>query len=237
MEMDKEMNIIYPFVSIIIPSYNRSKLITITLDSLLEQTYPHDRYEIIVVDNRSTDETPTIVKQYEQKTEGRVRYFYEGRQGSHYARNNVVKYAKGELLYFTDDDMQTDAKALEELVKVMVTNPNVGSVTGKVPSIEPWFNHSIFVNPILSGAGLRTKVLHAMVNGVPVMSTRFGAEGCYTEDEKEHLVLFDSADEFITGLQASDMSAIGGKGKTYYQQKFNKEKLLAIRKRIYKIRD
>ena len=116
MEMDKEMNIIYPFVSIIIPSYNRSKLITITLDSLLEQTYPHDRYEIIVVDNKSTDETPSIVKQYEKETEGRVRYFYEGRQGSHYARNNVVKYAKGELLYFTDDDMQTDARALEELV-------------------------------------------------------------------------------------------------------------------------
>ena len=132
MEMDKEMNIIYPFVSIIIPSYNRSKLITITLDSLLEQTYPHDRYEIIVVDNKSTDETPSIVKQYEKETEGRVRYFYEGRQGSHYARNNVVKYAKGELLYFTDDDMQTDARALEELVRVMVAYPNVGSVTGRV---------------------------------------------------------------------------------------------------------
>lgn len=122
----------YPFVSIIIPSYNRSKLITITLDSLLEQTYPHDRYEIIVVDNKSTDETPSIVKQYEKETEGRVRYFYEGRQGSHYARNNVVKYAKGELLYFTDDDMQTDARALEELVRVMVAYPNVGSVTGRV---------------------------------------------------------------------------------------------------------
>lgn len=143
-----------PFVSIIIPTYNRSSLISITLDSLLAQTYPSDKYEIVVVDNHSTDETATIVKDYEQRTEGRVRYFYEGRQGSHYARNNVVKHVRGELLYFTDDDMITDAHALEELVRVMVEHPEVGTATGRVlPKWQEqpteWLLH-YFVNGMLS---------------------------------------------------------------------------------------
>lgn len=105
--------------------------------------------------------------------------------------------------------------------------------TGKVPSIAPWFIHAVFVNPILSGAGLRTKVLHAMVNGVPVMSTRFGAEGCYTEAEKDHLILFDNAEEFLDGMKDKVMLSIGLAGKQYYQNHFNKANLLNIRKKMY----
>lgn len=105
--------------------------------------------------------------------------------------------------------------------------------TGKVPSIAPWFDHSVFVNPILSGAGLRTKVLHAMVNGVPVMSTRFGAEGCYSDTERNHIVLFDNAVEFIFGLSNANMEKIGEAGKIYYENIFSKDKLLSIRKKLY----
>ena len=104
---------------------------------------------------------------------------------------------------------------------------------GRVPSIEPYFHHSIFVNPILSGAGLRTKVLHAMVNSVPVMSTRFGAEGCYTEEEYNHLVLFDSADEFVEGMKNTNFKDLAKQGYTYYEKYFSKERLLTIRKQLY----
>lgn len=118
-------------------------------------------------------------------------------------------------------------------IKEKYSNCDKVIFTGRVPSIEPWFDNAIFVNPILSGAGIRTKVLHAMVNGVPVMSTRFGAEGCYTEDEKSHLVLFDTAEEFIEGLKNSDFQKIGELGKQYYNTAFNKDKLLNIRKSLY----
>jgi len=103
---------------------------------------------------------------------------------------------------------------------------------GLVDSIEPYFESSIFVNPILTGAGLRTKVLHAFVNKVPVLSTRFGAEGCFDEICPSHLGLFDNANEFIMILQTSDFTDLGVKGFNYYNQVFNKDKLLNIRTNI-----
>ena len=104
---------------------------------------------------------------------------------------------------------------------------------GIVDSVEPYFEHSIFVNPILTGAGLRTKVIHAMVNKVPVLSTRFGAEGCFSENEDKHIGLFDSEMEFINTLETVDFSELGEKGFGFYYKNFNKEKLLTIRNNIY----
>ena len=69
------------FVSVIIPTYNRSELIGITLDSLMNQSYPRDRYEILVVDNNSNDKTAEVVKNWEVISEGLVLYHFEPRQG------------------------------------------------------------------------------------------------------------------------------------------------------------
>jgi glycosyltransferase involved in cell wall biosynthesis len=120
------------FVTIIIPTYNRAKLLDITLNSLLEQNYPKDLYEIMVVDNNSTDNTAQVIKNWSEKTNGLIQYYFEGRQGSHFARNGVVKYAKGDILYFTDDDMIADKAMLRELVSVFQKYPEVGSATGRV---------------------------------------------------------------------------------------------------------
>jgi len=104
--------------------------------------------------------------------------------------------------------------------------------TGKVESIEPWFVDSIFVNPILTGAGIRTKVLQAFANKIPVLSTRFGAEGCFTESKKNHLALFDNCEEFLELLTQADFKHIALEGYSYYNQVFNKEKLLNLRENI-----
>ena len=100
---------------------------------------------------------------------------------------------------------------------------------GVVDSVEPYFEHSIFVNPILTGAGLRTKVIHAMVNKVPVLTTRFGAEGCFSENEDKHIGLFEDADEFITVLQKSDFKSLAINGYDFYNSLFSKKKLLQKR--------
>lgn len=107
---------------------------------------------------------------------------------------------------------------------------------GLVDSIEPFFENSIFVNPILTGAGIRTKVLHAFVNKVPVMSTRFGAEGCFSDTEMEHLFLFDTMEEFLEHVNNFSVKEIQGKadsGYLYYKRYFNKEDLLSRRLQIY----
>ena len=105
---------------------------------------------------------------------------------------------------------------------------------GVVDSVKEYFISSIFVNPILTGAGLRTKVLHAFCNKVPVLSTRFGAEGCFTNKENEHLGLFDDAEEFIALLKENQFDKLALQGYEYYNEFFNEEKLLKIRLSIYK---
>lgn len=103
---------------------------------------------------------------------------------------------------------------------------------GVVDSIEPYFEKSIFINSILTGAGLRTKVLHAFVNSVPVLSTRFGAEGCYFEEVKDHIGFFDSSEEFIELITNNKFVQLGEAGFNYYNKYFDKENLLKIRKKI-----
>lgn len=141
-------------VSVIIPSYNRSNLIEYTLKSLVGQDYDHRLFEVIVVDNASTDNTAEVVKKWVAQYPNLIRYEYEGRQGSHFARNGIVEKVKGELLYFTDDDMIADKRMLSSLVKVMEEHPEVATVTGRViPRWEqepPIWLKKYFVNGWLS---------------------------------------------------------------------------------------
>jgi glycosyltransferase involved in cell wall biosynthesis len=120
------------FVSIIIPTYNRANLLSLTLDSFLAQDYPQDRYEIIVADNNSTDNTREVAARYFDNLAVPVKYIFEERQGVHFARNSAAKQASGDILYFTDDDMVADRALLHELVKVFELFPNVGCATGLI---------------------------------------------------------------------------------------------------------
>ncbi|EKD59253.1 MAG: family glycosyltransferase, partial [uncultured bacterium] len=73
-----------PFISIIIPTYNRSQLLPLTLDSFLAQDYPKDLFEIIVADNNSTDQTREVAASYLCDRSVYVSYHFEPRQGVHY---------------------------------------------------------------------------------------------------------------------------------------------------------
>jgi len=121
-----------PFVSIIIPTYNRSHLLPLTLESFLAQDYPHDRYEIILADNNSTDSTRDVVERYAGNSATSVIYIFEQRQGVHYARNSAAMQAKGDILYFTDDDMVAEPDLLTNLMKVFSYDPLIGCATGKI---------------------------------------------------------------------------------------------------------
>jgi glycosyltransferase involved in cell wall biosynthesis len=120
-----------PYVSVIIPTYNRAKMLPITLDSFLNQDYPRDRYEIIVANNNSTDDTQKVLDAYGSR-EAQFRSIMESRQGVHYARNSAARIARGDILYFTDDDMMADRQLLSELVKVFDLDTKIGSATGKI---------------------------------------------------------------------------------------------------------
>ena len=106
------------FISVIIPTYNRSEMLGITIDSFIVQHYPKDQYEIIISNNNSTDNTAEVINEYLLNDLGvRIVYHFEKRQGVHYARNSAAKIAEGDILYFTDDDMIADSNLLEEIIK------------------------------------------------------------------------------------------------------------------------
>lgn len=121
----------HPFVSVIIPTYNRSALLEGTVDSLLAQNYPADRFEIILVDNASTDDTPQVVARL-VALNGRVRRMKEPRRGAHFARNAGATVSVGEILYFTDDDMIADPNLLSAIVVPFSMDANIGAATGRV---------------------------------------------------------------------------------------------------------
>lgn len=142
-----------PFVSVIIPTFNRTSLLDGTIRSFLAQEYPQDRFEIIVADNNSTDDTKRVVERL-QGGAVPVRYHFEPRQGVHYARNGAAIRAAGEILYFTDDDMIADRLLLLEIVSVFRLHEKIGCATGKVmPKFEtepPSWVQRCLVNSLLS---------------------------------------------------------------------------------------
>jgi glycosyltransferase involved in cell wall biosynthesis len=86
-------------VSVIIPLFNVEKYVGLCVDALLGQDYPENRYEIIGVENNSTDRTAELVAGYP-----RVRLIKEPKTGAYAARNSGISAAKGEILAFTDGD-------------------------------------------------------------------------------------------------------------------------------------
>jgi len=103
-----------PFVSVIVPVYNDEKRIGKCIESLLQQTYPKDRYEIIIVDNNSTDNTREVIKKYP------VRMLIEDKiQSSYAARNKGIKNSKGEILAFTDSDVLVSNTWIDVSVREM----------------------------------------------------------------------------------------------------------------------
>jgi len=120
-----------PFISVIIPTHNRSGLLRQTVETLLLQDYPADKWEIIVVDNASTDDTWSVIERLMLEND-RVRGMREDRKGAHFARNSGAVASNGEILYFTDDDMLADRSMLRNLLEGFDADPNVASVTGKV---------------------------------------------------------------------------------------------------------
>jgi glycosyltransferase involved in cell wall biosynthesis len=120
-----------PFVSVIIPTHNRSQLLRQTVDTLLAQDYPEDRWELILVDNNSSDDTARVIESAVAQ-DHRVHGLSEPRKGAHFARNSGALAARGDVLYFTDDDMLAERDMLSRIVEGFEADEAVASVTGKV---------------------------------------------------------------------------------------------------------
>lgn len=116
-------------ISAVICTHNRAGRLSVALQSLLSQSLDSNEYEILVVDNASTDQTRSVVKQVGL---GRVRYLYEPELGLSRARNTGYRHARGRYIAYLDDDAEADPGWLAAIVAVFSRQEKAGCVTGKV---------------------------------------------------------------------------------------------------------
>ena len=124
-----------PRVSVVITTYNRAALLPRAVNSVLAQTYPD--YEIIIVDDCSTDSTPDVIRSF---PDPRIRSFkHEWNRGVSAARNTGVANARGEYISFLDDDDEWMPAKLEKQTALLdAALSNVGLVYGWMDVVEDW---------------------------------------------------------------------------------------------------
>ena len=92
-------------ISVVLSTYNRCPILPFALDSVLQQTPGDVSWEVIVVDNNSSDETQAVVASFIGRGHSNLHYVFEGRQGVSYARNAGIERARAPIIAFFDDDV------------------------------------------------------------------------------------------------------------------------------------
>ena len=119
-----------PFVSVVVPVLNGEATIGACLSALVKSDYPKECFEIVIVDNGSTDETAEISRQYA------VNVVTEPRRGPARARNRGIGASHGDVVAFTDADCLVTRQWIREIVKPLA-NPDVGAVAGEILPFPP----------------------------------------------------------------------------------------------------
>src|SRR5262245_5555525 len=119
-----------PRVSVIIPTFNCERFLRKTIDSALSQTYRD--FELIVVDDGSTDDTQALVAGYGDS----ISYFYQPNQGASAARNLALSRACGEFIAYLDADDLWEPQKLSRQVEFLDAHPTCGFVHSEVGVID-----------------------------------------------------------------------------------------------------
>jgi GT2 family glycosyltransferase len=115
-----------PVACVIICSYNRAKLLERALRSLVRQTLPQDRFELIVVDDGSSDETAAVCESLRRDGLPRLKYVRTGHGGVASARNAGVRSTAAEQILFTDDDCVAAPDWVEQMIAAVGRHPVIG---------------------------------------------------------------------------------------------------------------
>jgi glycosyltransferase involved in cell wall biosynthesis len=120
-----------PFISVIAPTYNRSEVVERTLEHLIAQDYPKDRYEVILVDN-SSDDTPQMAERVAATAPMPVSLIWVDERLPAVKRNIGLDCAQGDLVMFINDDVWFDPRALSAHAASHAATPGPAAVAGHV---------------------------------------------------------------------------------------------------------
>ena len=119
-------------VSVVLPTYNRSGDLEEAVNSALCQTEPADSYELIVVDNNSTDQTAELLEYLTSIHRGRVRAITERTQGVSHARNAGIAAATAPIVAFFDDDVHVTPEWIATIRRTFQERADIDCIGGKV---------------------------------------------------------------------------------------------------------
>lgn len=143
-------------LSVIFCTYNREKYIYNAMKSIADQNFSKESYEIVLINNNSTDSTEALCKKFQADyPDINFRYFIETNQGLSYARNRGVKESDGDILVFVDDDATVFDNYLTSIQHFFDAHPDVSACGGPiVPVYEvekpKWLSH--YTEQLIGGA-------------------------------------------------------------------------------------
>lgn len=140
-------------VSVVISTYNRCELLPGALASVLAQQARGVNYEVVAVDNNSTDRTRAVIEALIAQGATNLRYAFEGRQGAAYGKNAGIALAQGAIIAFTDDDVRVAPDWVSNIKRAFDAHPEAGCVGGKIlprwPSPPPaWMTPDNWNGPL-----------------------------------------------------------------------------------------
>lgn len=140
-------------VTVILSTFNRAKLLGPAIERLLNHAASSTPFELLVVDNNSTDETLKVVQQHMTAAGDRLRYVFEGQQGLSHARNAGIRAARADIVAFTDDDVRVTDDWVGVIKATFDRYPDVDCLGGRTlpvwPSPPPqWLTRQHWVGPL-----------------------------------------------------------------------------------------
>lgn len=193
-------------VSIIVPAYNVEAYIAETIESVIVQTYTN--WELIIVDDGSTDGTADIVKQY-ALTDPRIQYHYQtnGRQGK--ARNTAIKHANGELLAFLDADDLWPPNKLETQIEIFDLFP-VDFVYTNGVVFQGNINQVVSTFTIPEGLQDESFIFEKLLNGYsfPNLSVMVKTKNLRDIEGFEEDLRIQNAEDYQMWLRLADNSCV-----------------------------
>lgn len=122
-----------PLITVAICTYNRQAYIISCLQHLAQQSLPLQQYEVILIDNCSTDDTASLVKNYLQQNPGLpFRYVFEQNKGLSYARERGVAEAKADIVLYIDDDAEANENLLKSYIDFFAAHPDASGAGGRI---------------------------------------------------------------------------------------------------------
>jgi glycosyltransferase involved in cell wall biosynthesis len=180
---------VIPLVSVVIPSYNYGRYLPDAIDSVIAQTFTD--FEIIVVDDGSTDETPDVVRHYGE----RVIYRRQENVGLAATRNNGCAIARGEYFALLDADDAWFPDKLAKQVEILNRNPDAGLVYGRMALMDGEGRPLPGVKPSQPPGETFAEIVE---RGTPPPSTFLIRRRCFEEIKR-----FDPS---LTGMEDLDLA-------------------------------